>query len=68
MISKQKVLKVLNQYQDIILCQDILECMNEVSFYAPSSNENLIRNMFSSFGKVGCSSTSTSNIIFYVIS
>lgn len=62
-----KIFKVLDRYQNLIECEDVAVFMNEVSFYAPLSNETLIKNMFSHFGNVSCSSNSINKIVLYVI-
>ncbi len=63
----QKIFKVLDKYQSLIKCEDVDLCMNEVSFYAPSCNESLIRNMLSYFGSVICSYNNSSKTAFYAI-
>ena len=63
----QKIVKVLDKYHDLIKCEDVDICMKEVSFYAPSCNESLIRNMLSYFGSVICSCNNSSKIAFYAI-
>ncbi len=66
-INIQKIVKVLDKYQDLIKCEDVDIRMDEVSFYAPSCNEALIRNMLSYFGSVICSFNNSSKIAFYAI-
>lgn len=63
----QKISKVLDKYQSLIECEDVDVSKNEVSFYAPSFNESLIKNMLSSFGSVICSCNNTSKVAFYFI-
>ncbi len=66
-INFQKIVKVLDKYQSLIQSDDVYFGMNEVSFYAPSCNEALIRNMLSYFGSVICSFNNSSKIAFYAI-
>lgn len=66
-LNLQKIVKVLDKYQDLIKCEDVDICMNEVSFYAPSCNESLIRNMLSYFGNVICSCNNNNKIAFYAV-
>lgn len=66
-INLQKIVKVLDNYRDLIQCEDVDICMNEVSFYAPSCNDSLIKNMLSPFGCVTCSCNNTSKVAFYFI-
>lgn len=66
-INLQKIVKVVDKYKDLINCEDVHISMNEVSFYAPSSNASLIINMLSPFGSVNCSCNNTSKTAFYFI-
>lgn len=66
-INIQKIVKVIDKYHDLIHCEDVDIRKNEVSFYAPSCNESLIRNMLSYFGNIICSCNNSSKIAFYVI-
>lgn len=66
-INLLKIVKVLNKYQSLVKCEDVDITVNEVSFYAPSCNDSLIKNMLSPFGSVTCSCNHTSKIAFYFI-
>lgn len=66
-INLQKIVKVLDKYQDLINCEDVEICSNVVSFYAPSCNASLIINMLSPFGSVNCTCNNTSKVAFYFI-
>ena len=66
-INLQKIVKVLDKYQDLINCEDVHICVDEVSFYAPSCNASLILNMLSPFGSVNCRCNNTSKTAFYFI-
>ena len=66
-INLQKIVKVLDKYQDLINCEDVDIRVDEVSFYAPSCHASIIITLLSPFGCVNCRCNNTSKTAFYFI-